>query len=89
MKKTDKIYKETEMVDKLSKSMYKAVKKAINNTRNDASKVVADILDPDYEAEVDPDEIPSNRKINVINKNESNGKKTGLDKLKAFLAQRN
>ena len=73
-----------EIATKLSKSMYKAVIKAIHD-KEEAKEIVEDILDPDYEAEVDPDKIPSGRKVNVVNKSEKNKSLKSLDRLRVFL----
>ena len=66
-----KTYNKEEMAAKLFKSMYKAVKKALNNKKDDVKEVVEDILDPNYVAEVDPDKIPLKDNISVINKQET------------------
>jgi len=88
----EKTYNKEEIAEKLSKSMYKAVKKALNNKKDDAKKIVEDILDPNYVAEVDPDEVPSG-KTSAINKKEKDKllkirKENGLYRLKLFLEKK-
>ena len=96
MKKTEKIYTKEEVASQLTKSMYKAVKKAINSRKDDTKKIVEDILDPDNVSEVDPDEVPTNAKIKVVHKSEESKSlksdkhcKKGVDKLKFFLEKKN
>ncbi len=96
MKKDENIYNIKEIADKLSKSMYKAVKKALNNNKDSAKKIVEDILDDDNVAEVDPSQVASNDKIKVLHKKEdykllkSNREyKKSISKLKFFLERKN
>lgn len=67
----------------LKKSMYKAVLRNIRSkNKKKAQAVVADILDPNYIAEVDKDMI-SPSKTAVLDKSEK-----GLVKLKRFIENR-
>lgn len=70
----------------LAKAIYKAVMKKVKKAKHykdDAKEVVADILDSNYEAQADPDKIPS-AKTSVVNKSELPKSEKGLDKLKKF-----
>ena len=58
-----------EFISNLSKSMYKAVRRYLND-KDDAQDIVNDILDDNFEAEVDPDEVKDGKKVNITNKNE-------------------
>jgi len=93
MKKGKNIIERKEYVGKLAKSMYKAVKNYLE-TKDDAKEIVDDILDDNFIAEVDPDEVASGKKVNILEKNEDNllnrGKKKdkGVDKLKKFLKRK-
>lgn len=78
-KKEDKIYTEKDLV----KAMYKAVlKKMKSNYKDVAEEIVDDVLDPNDEAQVDPDKIPV-KKPKVMNKAK------GIDKLKKFQKSKN
>lgn len=84
-KQKDQVVKKVAHV--LAKSMYKAVAKALHD-RGEAKEVVDDILDPNYTAEVDPDKVPSKRKINIMNKTDEDKClkfNKGIDVLKLFL----
>lgn len=71
----------------LSKSMYKAVIKAIHE-RGEAKEVVEDVLDSNDVAQVDPDKIPSGKKIHIVNKSESDKPLKSVDKLRLFLSRK-
>ena len=83
-----------EFISNLSKSMYKAVRRYLND-KDDAQDIVNDILDDNFEAEVDPDEVKDGKKVNITNKNENNSLKSlkknekGIIKLKNYLSSRN
>ena len=83
-------YTSLEVVEELRKSLYKMAKKAFKNTSGnkkkykvDAQKVVDDILDPNYIAQVKPDDIPQ-AKDGVLWK----GKDKGIEKLKKFKSKK-
>lgn len=61
----DKEYSQKDMVKAIYKSILKNIKES--SYRSDAQAVVADILDPNSVAQVDPDKIPS-KKANIMNK---------------------
>jgi hypothetical protein len=70
-----------EVAEELRKSLYKMVSKSIRKSNKDkasAQKIVEDILDPNYVAEVNPEEVPD-EKDGVLWK-----KKNSIDKLKKF-----
>ena len=67
-----------ELIRVLCKSIIEKLEKA--NYRDDAKEVVNDILDPNYVAEVDPDEVPPKR-AKIMNKSK---KEKGVKKLKSF-----
>lgn len=75
-------YDEKEVAQELIKSIYKSILKNMKNRayKDEAKKVVRDILDPNYVAQVDPDEVPS-KKTNIMNKSKD---KKGVEKLKDF-----
>ena len=78
-----------EVANQIAKSMYKMVLKSIKSGKKTTDKVIDDILDPNYIAEVDPDEIPE-EKTNVLYKyNCAKSEKNSLKKLKIFLDKRN
>jgi len=67
----------------IKKSVYKSILKSLKQRNRDKTKaIIEDIADPNYKAQVDPDQIPP-KKMNVVNKNEK-----GLYKLKVFLEKR-
>ena len=75
MKNTDeKIFTPIEVAEKLRKSLYKMVKKSIDSkkNRNKAKQIVADVLDPNYIAEVNPKDVPED-KTSVAWKSEKKG----------------
>lgn len=78
-----------QFVEGLAKSMYKAVRAYINQ-KDDVEEIVEDILDPNMEAEVDPDEVGSGKKVNVTRKSEANISKShrGIDKLKKYISRK-
>ena len=66
-------------VKEMAKSLYKSILKSLHNRRKkEAKDIVNDVLDPNFEAEIDPDALPS-RKDGVLMKN----------KLKSFLDKKN
>jgi len=74
--------KEKQELKILVKSIYKAVLKKYKESSSyteEAQEVVADILDPNYEAEIDPNKIPPRRE-SVMNKNLSS-----VDRLRDFV----
>ena len=79
----EKKYSKEEAADKLAKSMYKMMEKALKEKKR--KTVIEDVLDPDNEAEVDQDALPAS-KPNVLWKKDD--KKRGLNKLKSFIKQR-
>jgi hypothetical protein len=76
-----KEYTSKEFVETLSKSIYKTILKNMKDRpyKDEAEKVVRDILDPNSVAQVDPDQIPLKR-TNIMNK----AKPKGIEKLKNF-----
>ena len=78
-----------EFVDGLAKAMHKAVKVYMNQ-KDDVREIVDDILDPNHEAEVDPDEVGSNKKVNITMKSEDKSLKShkGLEKLKKYMGRK-
>ena len=90
-----KTYNKEEIATELSKSMYKAVKKALNRKKKDTQLIVEDVLDPNYMAEVDPDEVPDSKNSVIIKNNTHKLLKSdknlskGIDKLKVFLENKN
>ena len=68
----DKEYSQKDMVKAIYKSILKNIKES--SYRSDAQAVVADILDPNSVAQVDPDKIPS-KKANIMNKAKGDEKK--------------
>jgi len=74
--KNDKIYNDTDLV----KAIYKTIQKKMKNRhyKDDAQEIIRDVLDPNYVAEVDPDEVPAG-KTNITMKSDK-----GVDKLKKF-----
>ena len=57
-----------EFIEKLFKSMYKAVKSSLDR-KNQTRNIVEDILDEDHVAEIDQDEVQNTKKVSVIRKN--------------------
>lgn len=83
--KKDKKSKFSQEEVEFAKAIYKSVLKKIKkgkHFRDDAKEVVADILDENYVAQVDPDEIPT-PKTSVVNKSKED-KEKGVHKLKKF-----
>ncbi len=85
MKNTEeRTYTQIEVAEELRKSLYKMVKKTLNSGQKRKNKakakaIVADILDPNYIAEINPNAIPED-KTSVTNKAEKKGgdEKTGI-----------
>lgn len=77
-----KSYTKEETVEVLAKAMYKMMEKALKSRKKD---VIEDVLDPNFEAEVDPDKVPTTRS-GVLWKKDT--KKKGVNKLKLFVKQR-
>lgn len=93
-----KEYTPLEVAEELRKSLYKMVKKAYkqtngnkNNYKEDAQKVVRDVLDPNFIAEVNPENVPETKdhvlwkgKDKDIKKAKVDDKISGMgDKIKA------
>jgi hypothetical protein len=78
-----------QFVEGLAKSMYKAVRAYINQ-KDDVKEIVDDILDPNMEAEVDPDEVESNKRVNITRKSEHKHSKShkGVHKLKKYIKRK-
>ena len=76
---------EKDELKQLVKSVYKSVLKSLRaKAKAKASDVVNDVLDANYVAEVDPDEIPA-KKDKILYKKDSNQCKShekGVNKLK-------
>ena len=54
--------RDKEILKKIAKSMHKAFCKAFHYSKKGKGKdVVSDVLDPDYEAEADPAQVPVRR----------------------------
>ena len=67
---------------KVEKALYKQIHKAvISDKKRKTQTVVSDVIDDNYEAQVDPDMIP-HEKANVMNKSK------GVKKLKKFMKNR-
>jgi hypothetical protein len=85
--KSEKKYSLVEAGDILAKSMYKAMLKTLRSKKQKTitDKIVEDIADPNYVAQVDPDEVPS-KKDKVLYKGKSaKSQEKGIKKLKTFL----
>lgn len=88
----EKLYTQSEVVDLLVKSMYKSVRKQLKKQdkrtkdEENTQKVVNDILDPNFVAEVDPDELPVQRDKVLYKSPKSKDK--GVAKLKDFSNKR-
>lgn len=80
----NKKYTPQEVAEELRKSLYKMVKKTMENMKAkvDAKEVVEDILDPNFVAEIEDEEVPE-EKDNVLWK----GKKKNKN-LKKFIEKR-
>lgn len=82
-----------EAAEQIAKSIYKSILKSIRRRNaKHTSKVVQDILDPNYIAEVDPDEVPS-KKDKVLYKNKKADKcmkikEKGTQKLQKFMKKK-
>ncbi len=83
------------VAENICKSMYKAMAKYMSQkskSKKITNKIIDDILDPNYTAQVDPDEIPPNEKQSVVWKSKDaklKGKRRkGVKKLKKFLDNR-
>jgi len=78
-----------QFVEELAKSMYKAVQARLNQ-KDDVKEIVDDILDPNMEAEVDPDEVESNKRVNITRKSEHKHSKShkGVHKLKKYIKRK-
>ena len=76
-----KKYTQKESIDMLSKAMYKMMEKALAKK---GKTVVEDVLDDNYDAEIDPDKIPV-AKPSVLWKKKKTDK--GVNKLKSFIKQ--
>ena len=70
------------MANHLANAMYQMMAKAIEDNKKD---IVADVLDDNFIAEVDPDEVPENKE-EVLWKKKKN--KIGVNKLKSFIKER-
>lgn len=84
-----KTYTEDEF-ETLKKAIYKTILKSLEKgPKNVAQEVVRDVLDPNYTAEVDPDNIPASGKTSVMNKSKSaKSQVKGVVKLKKFIKKR-
>jgi len=78
----DKKYNKQDVDKILSKAMYKMMEKAIAKGKK---TVIEDVLDDNYEAEVDPDKVPTS-KPDILWKKQQN--KKGINKLKSFVKGR-
>ena len=79
-----------EEINDLKKALYKAVQKELAKGKTSvAQEVVRDVLDPNYNAQVDPDKIPTSGKTSVINKAKSaKSHVKGVIKLKKFIKKK-
>jgi len=81
-KQNQKFYNNRDVARELKKAIYKTILKNIKNKQL-SQEIVDDILDPDDEASVDPNQIPA-QKRHVMYKN----KTKGIKKLKKFINKR-
>lgn len=72
------------------KAIYKAILKSLKAGKKPiAEEIIRDILDPNYDAQVDPDKIPANQKENIVNKSKSvKSHEKGIHKLKKFVKKK-
>lgn len=74
----------------IKKAIYKAILKSLKSAKKPiAEEIIRDILDPNYQAQVDPDKIPANQKENIVNKSKSTKlHEKGVEKLKKFIKKK-
>jgi hypothetical protein len=84
-----KTYTEEEF-QSLKKAIYKAILKSLEKgPKNVAQAVVRDVLDGNYKAQIDPDNIPASGKTSVVNKSKSaKSQVKGVVKLKKFMKKK-
>ena len=76
----EKKYTPHEVGHMLLKSLYKMVKKALDSkVKEESQKIVQDIVDPNYVAEINPTEVPEAKQKVLWKK-----KDKGIEKLKKF-----
>jgi hypothetical protein len=95
MKKTklSKVFTEDQAAERICKAVYKSMVKSLKDkkTKENTQEIVEDVLDPNFVAEVDPDEIPSEKEKVMWKKDGKSAKsksKKGIDKLKKFVTQK-
>ena len=79
--------KDIKIIKKMAKSMHKAFCKGFNYSKKKKDKgkgVVADVLDPNYEAEANPTDIPV-RRTGVMYKSEDLSKKVAEVVVKKYI----
>lgn len=73
----------------LVKAIYKYIHKNIaaknKKRQKNTEKIVEDILDPNYIAEVDPDDIPSEKRSVLYKGKSLKSKEKGIKKLKKYM----
>jgi len=84
-----KTYTEEEF-QTLKKAIHKMVAAALEKgSKNVAQEVVRDVLDGNYNAQVDPDKVPSAGKTGVVNKSKgAKSQEKGVIKLKKFMKRK-
>ena len=84
-----KTYTEEEF-ESLKKAIYKTILASLEKgPKSVAQAVVRDVLDPNYTAQVDPDNIPASGKTSVVNKSKSaKSLVKGVVKLKKFMKKK-
>ena len=84
-----KTYTEQEYQE-LRKAIYKTILASLEKgPKNVAQAVVRDVLDPNYTAQIDPDNIPASGKTSVVNKSKSaKSQVKGIVKLKKFMKKK-
>lgn len=90
MENTEQFYSRKEVAEEIAKSMYKAVLSSLRNNKKKVDIIVDDIKDPNMIAEVPPQDIPTNKKVDVLDKSlkSQSDIKKGIDKLKQFICSR-
>ena len=74
------------LVKAVYKSIYKSITMRDKKHKKDTKEIVSDILDPNYVAEVDPDEISNEKRAVLYKGKSSKSEEKGVKKLKKYVA---